>query len=62
MTLDLFQTGEEDRLLSYLPLCHVAERMFVEMGSLYAGQTVFFAESLETFLDDLRRARPTAIC
>lgn len=59
--MDLFQTGEEDRLLSYLPLCHVAERMFVEMGSLYAGQTVFFAESLETFLDDLRRARPTAI-
>ncbi|MDH4581821.1 AMP-binding protein [Pseudomonas sp. BN415] len=59
--VELFQTGEDDRLLSYLPLCHVAERMFVEMGSLYAGQTVFFAESLETFLDDLRRARPTAI-
>ncbi len=59
--VQLFQTGEEDRLLSYLPLCHVAERMFVEMGSLYAGQTVFFAESLDTFLEDLRRARPTAI-
>ncbi|GLZ89513.1 AMP-binding protein [Metapseudomonas resinovorans] len=59
--MNMFQTGEEDRLLSYLPLCHVAERMFVEMGSLYAGQTVFFAESLETFLEDLRRARPTAI-
>ncbi|MCO6059290.1 AMP-binding protein [Pseudomonas sp. MOB-449] len=59
--VQLFQTGEDDRLLSYLPLCHVAERMFVEMGSLYAGQTVFFAESLDTFLDDLRRARPTAI-
>lgn len=59
--LDLFGTGEEDRLLSYLPLCHVAERMFVEMASIYAGQTVFFAESLDTFLDDLRRARPTAI-
>ncbi|MHC5350052.1 AMP-binding protein [Metapseudomonas furukawaii] len=59
--VQLFKTGEEDRLLSYLPLCHVAERMFVEMGSLYAGQTVFFAESLDTFLDDLRRARPTAI-
>ncbi|MDH4609450.1 AMP-binding protein [Pseudomonas sp. BN102] len=57
----LFGTGEDDRLLSYLPLCHVAERMFVEMASIYAGQTVFFAESLETFLDDLRRARPTAI-
>ncbi|MCO7556076.1 AMP-binding protein [Metapseudomonas otitidis] len=59
--VQLFNTGESDRLLSYLPLCHVAERMFVEMASLYAGQTVFFAESLDTFLRDLRRARPTAI-
>ncbi|MDE1533078.1 AMP-binding protein [Pseudomonas carnis] len=57
----LFGLGEGDRLLSYLPLCHVAERMFVEMASIYTGQTVFFAESLETFLTDLRRARPTAL-
>ena len=58
---ELFGLGEDDRLLSYLPLCHVAERMFVEMASIYTGQTVFFAESLETFLTDLRRARPTAL-
>ncbi|WP_338476828.1 AMP-binding protein [Pseudomonas khavaziana] len=58
---ELFGLGEEDRLLSYLPLCHVAERMFVEMASIYTGQTVFFAQSLETFLADLRRARPTAL-
>ena len=58
---ELFGLGEGDRLLSYLPLCHVAERMFVEMASIYTGQTVFFAESLDTFLTDLRRARPTAL-
>ena len=58
---ELVGLGEGDRLLSYLPLCHVAERMFVEMASIYTGQTVFFAESLETFLTDLRRARPTAL-
>ena len=58
---ELFGLGEGDRLLSYLPLCHVAERMFVELASIYTGQTVFFAESLETFLADLRRARPTAL-
>ncbi|MBU3054901.1 AMP-binding protein [Pseudomonas indica] len=56
---ELFGVGENDRLLSYLPLCHVAERMFVELSSIYAGQTIFFAESLDTFIDDLRRARPT---
>ncbi|KAI2684729.1 AMP-binding protein [Pseudomonas sp. TNT3] len=57
----LFGLNEADRLLSYLPLCHVAERMFVEMASIYTGQTVFFAESLDTFLTDLQRARPTAL-
>jgi len=57
--IELFGVGENDRLLSYLPLCHVAERMFVELASIYAGQTIFFAESLETFLEDMRRARPT---
>ncbi len=56
---ELFGVGEEDRVLSYLPLCHVAERMFVELNSLYSGLTVYFAESLDTFLEDLRRARPT---
>jgi long-chain acyl-CoA synthetase len=35
--------------------------MFVELASLYAGQTVYFAESLDTFLVDIRRARPTVI-
>ena len=35
--------------------------MFVEMAAIYTGQTVYFAESLETFLTDLRRARPTAL-
>jgi len=59
--IELFGVGEDDRVLSYLPLCHVAERMFVELASIYSGQTVFFAESLETFLDDLKRARPTVI-
>lgn len=57
----LFGLNESDRLLSYLPLCHVAERMFVELASIYTGQTVFFAESLDTFLTDLKRARPTAL-
>jgi len=49
----------EDRMLSYLPLSHVAERWVVEMGVLNGGFRVFFAESLETFAQDLQRARPT---
>lgn len=51
-------TGE-DRMLSYLPLAHVVERMLVEHGWLRTGMHVFFAESLDTFTADLQRARPT---
>ena len=47
------------RMLSYLPLSHVAERTLVEHGVLAKGMHVFFAESLETFTSDLQRARPT---
>ena len=48
------------RMLSYLPLAHSFERSWVEAQSLVDGRTqLFFAESLETFLQDLQRARPT---
>ena len=49
----------DDRMLSYLPLAHVVERVLVEHGWLRNGFQVFFAESLETFTTDLQRARPT---
>ena len=48
------------RMLSYLPLSHVAERALVEHGLLATGMSVYFAESLDTFTADLQRARPTA--
>lgn len=57
--LRLFNISDQDRLLSYLPLCHVAERQFVEIASLLAGETIFFADTLDTFQQDMQRARPT---
>ncbi|MBW0145973.1 AMP-binding protein [Marinobacter arenosus] len=51
--------GSEERMLSYLPLAHVFERTFVELGSLYTGFELYFAESLDTFVQDLQRAQPT---
>ena len=48
------------RMLSYLPLAHVFERAFVECAAFVHGRLhVFFAESLDTFVQDLQRARPT---
>ena len=48
-----------DRMLSYLPLAHVVERVLVEHGWLRSGMRVYFAESLDTFSADMQRARPT---
>jgi long-chain acyl-CoA synthetase len=52
--------NQNSRMLSYLPLAHVAERTLVEHGLLATGMRIFFAESLDTFTADLQRARPTA--
>ncbi|SDJ87706.1 AMP-binding protein [Microbulbifer yueqingensis] len=54
-----FGYDEHDRFFSYLPLAHAAERIVVEFHSLYAGTPVHFPESLDTFLEDLQRTRPT---
>lgn len=56
---DFLNTQADDRVLSYLPLAHVYERLVVQALSLYVGFPLFFAETLETFLDDIKRARPT---
>ncbi len=55
----MFSASADDRMLSYLPLAHVAERAAVQTQSLYYGFQVYFANTLETFQQDLQRARPT---
>ncbi len=53
-------TGFESRGLSYLPLAHSFERAWVECASFVDGEgRIYFTESLETFVEDLKRARPT---
>jgi len=54
-----FHTTPNERLLSYLPLAHVADRLASEVVSIQCGCRVYFAESLDTFQKDLQRARPT---
>ncbi len=52
--------GSAKRALSYLPLAHVFERAFVECFSYLDGNLhVFFADSLDTFVADMNRAKPT---
>lgn len=52
--------GAPVRLLSYLPMAHVVERAWVAAAGMLRGDTaIYFCESLESFLTDLRRAKPT---
>ncbi len=52
--------GEEDSVLSVLPLSHVFERLAMYMY-LYHGVSVFFAESLDKIGDNLREVQPTLL-
>jgi long-chain acyl-CoA synthetase len=45
-------------LVSYLPLCHVAEQMFSIHIPILTGAVVNFAESLRTIQEDLRELSP----
>lgn len=53
------KTGVDDRLISYLPLAHITERVAMEGSSFYSGSSVAFVESLDSFVTDVQRARPT---
>jgi len=49
----------KDEILTYLPLCHVAERIFSTWTLLAGGPTLNFAESIGTVTADLREVQPT---
>lgn len=51
--------SSDDVILSYLPLCHVAERAITTWTNAGAGVVVHFAESIETVTVDLREVQPT---
>jgi long-chain acyl-CoA synthetase len=52
--------GEQDTVLSLLPLSHVYERQAMYMY-LHHGMAVYFAESLQTIASNVREVRPTLL-
>ena len=50
---------KNESFFSYLPLSHIAERLLVEMGAIYTGGKISFAETIDTFSQDLSEASPT---
>ncbi|MES2973220.1 MAG: long-chain fatty acid--CoA ligase [Pseudomonadota bacterium] len=50
--------AEQDRALSFLPLCHIAERMGTVFNPLAMGQVVHFPENAGTVFNDVREVAP----
>ncbi len=46
-------------ILSYLPMCHIAEKLYSTINALHWAATVNFAESIDTVAEDLREVQPT---
>lgn len=55
-----FRMDEADnKLFSFLPMSHAAERIIIGMTSLYTNASVSFSEGLATFGDEIRSVQPT---
>jgi long-chain acyl-CoA synthetase len=53
------QVYDTDEVLSFLPLCHIFERLFSVFGHIFYGYTVNFIENLDTVTDNMREVSPT---
>ena len=49
----------DDFIVTYLPLCHIAERVFSTWHMVACGCVLNFAESIETITANLREVQPT---
>lgn len=57
--INALDSDRRERMVSYLPLAHITERVYIEGASLYLGCSVSFVESLDTFVDDIKAVQPT---
>jgi long-chain acyl-CoA synthetase len=55
----VYDIGESDRLLSFLPLSHIAERMMSDFLPIAVSGETWFARNLATVAEDLPACRPT---
>lgn len=56
-TIKVHPFGPESKSLSFLPLCHIYERM-LNYHYQYKGISIYYAENLGTIVDDLRNIKP----
>ncbi|HYM81704.1 MAG TPA: long-chain fatty acid--CoA ligase [Candidatus Limnocylindria bacterium] len=59
--LQVMALSPGDTCLSFLPLCHIFERMGGLYSMLDAGVTIAYAENLEAVAENAREVRPTVL-
>ncbi len=57
---EIIRLAPTDKAMSFLPLCHIFERM-VDYVYFLQGVPIWYARSMDTVADDLREVRPTVM-
>ncbi|MBN1638486.1 MAG: long-chain fatty acid--CoA ligase [Ignavibacteriales bacterium] len=59
--VNILPVDYNDVFLSFLPLCHIFERMAGYYLALYIGATIYFAESIEKIATNFLEVKPTVM-
>jgi len=60
-TLEIFPIGTDDIFLSFLPMCHIFERMGGYYTGFSSGGKIYFAESIESISQNIIEVKPTIL-
>ncbi len=57
--LEVLEVSDKDEILSFLPLCHIFERMFSVFGHITIGYVLNFVEKPDTVMENMIEVSPT---